>query len=67
MKYVELVEETITEGKKEYVIWGIKPNEKEESLLLVNPGGKSITDKNIANKFKKWAEDKVLPKFAFKK
>jgi hypothetical protein len=51
-----LMEETLNE--EEYVIWGIVPDAKDESLLLAEPNGKKITNKSHAEKFKKWCEDK---------
>ena len=57
-----LSETTLTEGKKEYAIWGVKPGDKDESLLLAEPNGNKITDENIAKKFKKWCEDKGATK-----
>ena len=54
-------EGTLTESK-EYVIWGIMPNHKEESLLLAKPNGKAITNKSHANKFKEWCEKKGATK-----
>jgi len=57
-EYVKLVENS----NKEYVIWGIKPGEREESLLLAKPNGMTITNMTIAKKFKKWVEDKGATK-----
>ena len=56
-QYVKLVE-----SAKEYAIWGVKPGDKDESLLLSEPGGQKITSKAIAQKFKKWCEDKGATK-----
>lgn len=43
---------------KEYVIWGKKPNETDESLLLTKLDGQLMTDKGDAKKAKKLLETK---------
>lgn len=51
---ISLIKEQIsilTESiEKEYVIWGIPPNGKEEVLLMAKFEGKHITDKNVADR-----------------
>ena len=47
-KYTKLVEETLTEGKAEFVIWGVPPKKKDEELLVANVKGKPLTDKKQA-------------------
>ncbi len=42
----------------EYVIWGKKPNEALEGLLLTAINGEPIKDKATAEKALKWLSDK---------
>lgn len=42
----------------EYVIWGKKPHESQESLLLTMIGGKPITNKETAKKALSWLANK---------
>lgn len=42
-------------GAVEYAIWGVPPGEREEDLLIAMPGGKPITSKSQAEKYKQAA------------
>jgi len=46
-------EEYITEAKRiEYILWGVPPGEKDETVVLDHPGGKPITNLKAAKKYK---------------
>jgi len=36
----------------EYILWGVPPGEKDEVVVLDQPGGKPITNLNLAKKYK---------------
>jgi hypothetical protein len=47
----------ITEAKRiEYILWGVPPGEREEVVVLDQPGGKPITNLQSAKKYKKVLE-----------
>lgn len=46
----------------EYVVWGVPPGGKDETLLIATPGGKPITDKAQAEKYKQFALKKGATK-----
>jgi hypothetical protein len=51
--------EYITEVKRiEYILWGVPPGEKDEVVVLDQPGGKPITDLKSAKKYKDILEKK---------
>ena len=46
-------EEYIAEAKRiEYILWGVPPGERDETVLLDSPGGKPITNLSAAKKYK---------------
>lgn len=56
-----IVRKSLVEGP-EYVVWGVPPGHKDETLLIAMPGGKPITDKDQANKYKQIAVNKGATK-----
>ena len=61
-KFNEKVNSILEKSSKEYVIWGIPPNEKFEQLLLTKHKGKNITDKKIADKLVDFVNNKGATK-----
>jgi len=46
-------EEYIAEAKRiEYILWGVPPGERDETVVLDQPGGKPITNLKSAKKYK---------------